>query len=50
MVQPKAKINMAIDTFMKVKSLGNHCTLTLFTMPLATIDIGDACEYLFLGC
>jgi hypothetical protein len=20
------------------------------TMPLATIDIGDACEYLFLGC
>jgi hypothetical protein len=50
MVQPKAKINMAIDTFMKVKSLGNQCTLTLFTMPLTTIYIGDACEYLFLGC
>jgi hypothetical protein len=22
----------------------------LFTMPLTTIYIGDACEYLFLGC
>jgi hypothetical protein len=39
MVQCKAIINMAIETFMKVKSLGNQCTLTLFTMPLATIDI-----------
>ncbi len=50
MVQRKATINMAINTFMKVKGLGNQCTLTLFTMPLATIDIGDACEFLFLGC
>jgi hypothetical protein len=50
MVQPKAIINMTIDTFMKVKSLGNQCTLTLFTTPLAIIDIGDACEYPFLGC
>jgi len=50
MVQPKAIIKMAIDTFMRVNSLGNQCTLTLFTMALATIDIGDACEYLFLGC
>jgi len=41
---------MAIDTFMRVNSLGNQSTLTLFTMALATIDIGDACEYLFLGC
>lgn len=46
MVQPKAIIKMAIDTFMRVNSLGNQCTLTLFTMALATIDIGDACEYL----